>query len=791
MQADQQPCVFISYSHDNPAHKRWVAALALDLLESGIDVMLDQWDTRPGDNLAHYMETSITRANRVLMVCTERYVEKADSGKGGVGYEALIITGEIFERGTLTAKFIPIIRQAAGKTSVPSFARSLHRVDLSSDDGEASEEGLGQIVAAVFERSLATKPAIGANPFGTAAKPHGSGSGSTGSIQIPARRSRPRFEVLQQQVADSLLKARNRLGVRNYEEAEDILVQMTRQTPHLPEIYWLLHLVYFERSCSTPQPHDRKTYAGKCMDAYRECTDLDPTFHILPPTEYQVLEPLGFGGLSHVYMVQKGNNTYAAKLVRQELLANVLLTQEYVRNLPKIKEMTEGAAREGMDSIAKIEAFEATSDRIVIVYEYVEGVSLRDFIKARQSDGKSKSLSLSPDDVAGILRLLVELCHAVQFGHDRHIHHLDLSPSNVLLSVEETDGSLGGQVKIIDFDSARIATGAEGMSVTRCCIMGTLDYVAPEVVEDPGRAGPQSDVYSLGMLARTLFCRSVRSQKSPSQLSAAVSPIVDEIIACATEADPHDRHTTVSEMRACFQAVLDKSPDKKWVQKDITVGICTMIIVLAYAVSVFLPAFLGWEDGKTSYLAVATLVGLVFATPLVISTVSYGLLRVDSLFQCRWQRSLTHGLLLSWIVILMLVRLYPSFCLLLVSVAVLLAAVRFSLYLPYVEGSDAAKQLIRNGVLLQLLGTFLGLAGFLSLRVMSDSWVPSMLMSYTVIFLIFGLEWLRHRRYDWHRTLGSFCRKDGWDGLTSCMSQREHNARSVRPTDSRKRRELG
>jgi len=38
---------------------------------------------------------SVAWADRVLMICTEAYVRKADEGKGGVGYEAMIVTGEL------------------------------------------------------------------------------------------------------------------------------------------------------------------------------------------------------------------------------------------------------------------------------------------------------------------------------------------------------------------------------------------------------------------------------------------------------------------------------------------------------------------------------------------------------------------------------------------------------------------------------------------------------------------------------------------------------------------------
>jgi TIR domain len=78
------PVVLVSYSHDSPEHKRWVGELAAKLVKKGVDVILDQWDTGPGDDLPKFMEKAVGRADRVLMICSDAYVQKADDGKGAL-----------------------------------------------------------------------------------------------------------------------------------------------------------------------------------------------------------------------------------------------------------------------------------------------------------------------------------------------------------------------------------------------------------------------------------------------------------------------------------------------------------------------------------------------------------------------------------------------------------------------------------------------------------------------------------------------------------------------------------
>ena len=53
------PKVFISYSHDNPNHKQWVASLAIKLRENGVDAVLDQWDLYPGEDVPVFMEKNL------------------------------------------------------------------------------------------------------------------------------------------------------------------------------------------------------------------------------------------------------------------------------------------------------------------------------------------------------------------------------------------------------------------------------------------------------------------------------------------------------------------------------------------------------------------------------------------------------------------------------------------------------------------------------------------------------------------------------------------------------------
>jgi len=155
------PSVFISYSHDTQEHKKWVLDLATRLRNTGIDAALDQWDLKPGDDLPHFMEQNLAKSDYVIMICTDNYVAKANSGVGGVGYEKMIITYDLLTN-IDSNKIIPIIRQS-GTSNVPIFLKTKMYVDFSRED--EFEFAYDDLTRAIHNAPLYKKPELSNNPF--------------------------------------------------------------------------------------------------------------------------------------------------------------------------------------------------------------------------------------------------------------------------------------------------------------------------------------------------------------------------------------------------------------------------------------------------------------------------------------------------------------------------------------------------------------------------------------------------------------------------------------------------
>ena len=157
----EHPKVFISYSHDSSEHKQWVLELSEKLRDKGVNAILDQWDLSPGDDRTLFMERGVKESDRVLVICTDSYVRKANDREGGVGYEQLIVTAQL-ARDLGTDKFIPIIRQASGEEKTPTFLETRVYIDF-TDDSQFDQE-FAKLISALYQVPVVRKPPLGEKP---------------------------------------------------------------------------------------------------------------------------------------------------------------------------------------------------------------------------------------------------------------------------------------------------------------------------------------------------------------------------------------------------------------------------------------------------------------------------------------------------------------------------------------------------------------------------------------------------------------------------------------------------
>jgi len=158
------PKIFISYS--------WaVGDRVLELAErlvstgNGVDVVLDKWDLKEGQDKYTFMEQAVNNPEitRVLIICDKTYAEKADNRTGGAGDETVIISSEIYGN-ALQEKFVPVVfeKDENNKPYLPAYIKSRIYFDLSNDDiYEAEYE---KLLRNLYGKPEYKKPKLGKPP---------------------------------------------------------------------------------------------------------------------------------------------------------------------------------------------------------------------------------------------------------------------------------------------------------------------------------------------------------------------------------------------------------------------------------------------------------------------------------------------------------------------------------------------------------------------------------------------------------------------------------------------------
>ncbi len=158
---EEHPRVFISYTGNDKLNASWVRQLAEALRNHGVDARLDQFHLRPGDDLPQWMTSEVIKAEKVLLICDSYYMQKADFRKGGVGWETMIIQGDMLAQGDTKNKYIAIVREEHADKGLPIYMRSKYALNWGKKD-IVDENELKDLILLLYDRE--SEPPLGKAP---------------------------------------------------------------------------------------------------------------------------------------------------------------------------------------------------------------------------------------------------------------------------------------------------------------------------------------------------------------------------------------------------------------------------------------------------------------------------------------------------------------------------------------------------------------------------------------------------------------------------------------------------
>lgn len=241
----------------------------------------------------------------------------------------------------------------------------------------------------------------------------------------------------------------------------------------------------------------------------------------LSSTRYELVEPLGRGGMGAVYRVR---DTALDREVAMKVLAGAALDESRAR----LEQEARILARLEHPGIVPVHDVGTLPDgRLFYVMKLVKGHRL---------DAVAQRASSVPERV----RLIIRVADAVAFAHAHGVVHRDLSPANIMVGTY-------GEVLVVDWGLAQMADPERS---TGCApvVAGTPGFIAPEQAE--GRATAASDVFSLGATLRWWIAP---ERGGPARVPRPLASVVER----ATARDHSRRYPTAAAFAADLAAYLD------------------------------------------------------------------------------------------------------------------------------------------------------------------------------------------------------------------------------------------
>jgi serine/threonine protein kinase len=264
---------------------------------------------------------------------------------------------------------------------------------------------------------------------------------------------------------------------------------------------------------------------------------------------YKIEALLGQGGMSAVYKGTDPNlrRAVAVKLIHPHLASD----PEFVR---RFEVEAAAVAQLRHPNIVQVFDFDHDGDVYYMVLEFVEGETLQAHLKALNAAEQRLPL-------ADVVKIMVDLCEAVDYAHQRGMIHRDLKPANVMLNPQ-------GEAILTDFGVAKILGGEQHTATG--AIIGTAMYMSPEQARG-AHPDERADIYSLGIMLFEMVAGKCPFEADSAltvmmmhlnepvpdirEINGTVPEALTAVIEKALEKDPANRYQTASEMAAALRAV--------------------------------------------------------------------------------------------------------------------------------------------------------------------------------------------------------------------------------------------
>ncbi len=272
---------------------------------------------------------------------------------------------------------------------------------------------------------------------------------------------------------------------------------------------------------------------------------------------YNILDAIGHGGMGYVF---KGEHILLGRIEAIKVLPKNLTDASSITNF---RREIRAQARLDHPNLVRLTFADMDGETYYLVTEYVPGSDLRRMVRHHGP--------LSEQHAAIIVH---QAALALDHAHMQGLIHRDVKPGNLLITPE-------GRTKLADLGLAYFASDASQESNDKPKhIVGTADYLAPEVVVSPSEVRQISDIYSLGctlyyaVTGKVPFPGGETADKLRRHLdeppipaekfNSSVSPEFLRIVTATMQKRPEDRIASALEVAQLLQPWVDAADSETW-----------------------------------------------------------------------------------------------------------------------------------------------------------------------------------------------------------------------------------
>lgn len=242
----------------------------------------------------------------------------------------------------------------------------------------------------------------------------------------------------------------------------------------------------------------------------------------------EILEILGHGGMGVVYKARQVelDRAVALKILPRRASEDPDFVKRFQREAKVLASLSH-------PHVVGVFDFGTENGLCYLILEYVEGVNLRQVFR----EGK-----LSPEQA---LKLVPQLCDALEYAHERGVVHRDIKPENILIDRQ-------GALKITDFGIAKMlgANATTGNLTGENIRLGTPHYMAPEQVESPRTVDHRADIYSLGVVFYEMLTGELPIGRfAPPSHKVEIDVRLDEVVLKALEKEREHRYQRAAQVK--------------------------------------------------------------------------------------------------------------------------------------------------------------------------------------------------------------------------------------------------